>query len=250
MPHCPTPVLPSMGFNLHCPSSSYCPIFLSRTLLHPGVQPTRNSPAVPAWVAVSEFCKGKSSAPQAMSWARIPEQKPSIREGGWLGERCPAGFPRTDFPKPTAPSQPGRARAVPETCWRADWRKRRSKCRQAALKFLRAPGSAFKSTVSAFQPSWGERLQPIRSQICFRGRVHPKPELQPLPDPRGSLLRTRGEEPRGTPGTGGKHYGILGWGGVGSTRGEGGWTGAGQEPRSRGMGCCCRRVEISMILSL
>lgn len=124
MSHCPTPVLPCMGFNFLCPSSSYCPIFLSRTLclLHPGVQPTRNSPAVPAWVAVSEICKGKSSAPQAMSWARIPEQKPSIRGGGGgvLGERYPAGFLRTDFPKPIAPSQPGRARVVPETCWRGD----------------------------------------------------------------------------------------------------------------------------------
>lgn len=95
VPHCSTPVLPSMRFNLLCPSSSFCPIFLSRTLclLHSGVQPTRNSPAVPAWVAVSEICKGKSSAPQAMSWAGIPEQKPSIREEGWLEERYLAGFP-------------------------------------------------------------------------------------------------------------------------------------------------------------
>lgn len=55
------PLSPHLSFEDLCP-------------LHPGVQPTRNSLAVPAWVAVSEICKGKSSAPQAMSWARIPEQ--------------------------------------------------------------------------------------------------------------------------------------------------------------------------------
>lgn len=48
-------VLPSLRFNLPRPSSPFLPIFLSRTLclLHPGAQSTRNSLAVPAWVAVS-----------------------------------------------------------------------------------------------------------------------------------------------------------------------------------------------------
>lgn len=61
------PLLPHLSFEDPVPASE--------------VQPTRHSPAVPAWVAVSEICKGKSSAPQAMSWARIPEQMPSIRGG-------------------------------------------------------------------------------------------------------------------------------------------------------------------------
>lgn len=34
-------------------------------------------------------------------------------------------------------------------------------------------------------------------------------ELHPFPDPRGDLLRTRGEEPRGTLGAGGTRFGFF-----------------------------------------
>lgn len=141
-----------------------------------------------------------------------------------VGGKIPRGVPgELISPNPLHLRSPaGHAqylRHAGEVTWMA---KAREQVQAGSTQVPECTGSAFKSSVPAVQPSSGERLQPIRSRICFRGRVHPRPELQPLPDSRGSLLRTRGEEPRGTPGAGGKHCGFLGWGGMGSIGGEGG----------------------------
>lgn len=49
------------------------------------------------------------------------------------------------------------------------------------------------SPVAAFQLSSGERRQPIRSRICFRGRVHSRRRAPSLPGPkRGFVAHARG----------------------------------------------------------
>lgn len=53
--------------------------------------------------------------------------------------------------------------------------------KREAIKFQSVPASAFKSTTPAFLLSSGERRQPIRSRICFRGRVHPRQRAPALP---------------------------------------------------------------------
>lgn len=53
--------------------------------------------------------------------------------------------------------------------------------KREAIKFQSVPASAFKSTTPAFLLSSGERRQPIRSRICFRGRVHPPQSAPALP---------------------------------------------------------------------
>lgn len=87
-----------------------------------------------------------------------------------------------DGPTPTASSQPS-IRAVPETYWRGDLDAESAGARseESAIKFQSVRASAFKSTNPAFQLSSGERRQPIRSRICFRGRVHPRPRASALP---------------------------------------------------------------------
>lgn len=91
-----------------------------------------------------------------------------------------------------------------------------SKARQEAQSQQQSSSRADRLASLKAQPQRSNRARAsagsqsaVRS--AFGRRVHPSQRTPALPrGTRGHLPRTRGEEPRGTPGAGGKHLGFLG----------------------------------------
>lgn len=246
--------LPSVGFNLPCPSFPLTP----HLSFEDPVPVSPRSPAHPQLSCSSGVGGSFRNLQRKKFRSAVYELGSDPRTAaGSLSKETPAGFPRADARKPNASSQPGGARAVPETCWRGDLDAESagaSSEEAAAVKLQSGPASAFKSTTPAFQQSSGERPQPIRSPICFRGRVHPGLRAPSLPRPEGVYCaragRSRGARWEQVGRVSGFFFFFPLRGRDGRDTRSGRLGGTWQELKTCEMGCCGRRVEVSMILSL
>lgn len=105
-------VLPSMGFNLPCPSFPLTP----HLSFEDPVPVSPRSPAHPQLFSSSGVGGSFRNLQRKKFRSPVYELGSDPRTAaGYLSKETPAGFPRADARKPNASSQPGAARAVPET---------------------------------------------------------------------------------------------------------------------------------------